>query len=256
MKTTPSYLLPVRRGFFLATFVATFVATFATFLLIPTLSHSMNLGTIKTEIRLRIKDTNSSRQRYTDAQLTNLINQTQRDVVNFTWIVQGSSSFPLVSGTTYYSLPSTFIQILRVTYNGRKLPQATLTSLDSRFNFGSWQTTSGTPDSYFQDPTQSSKIGFFPYPNSTSTGTVNVMFSIQATDLSSDSDVPFNSETRWVPYHDLLIYEPCYKIFLIEGEVAKVAEYKNYYEVRMKQIIDLIGKNPDYLPGFSGPNPR
>lgn len=217
---------------------------------------ALTLSSIKTEIRIRIKDTSSSRQRYSDTQLLNMINQSQRDIVNFTWLVQKSTSFALVSGTTYYSLPTDIIQINRVTYKRQKLPQGTLTSLDSRFNYSSWQLTSGTPDTYFQDPAQTDKIGFYPFPNSTSTGTVNILYTAQAADLASDSDVPFNSLSRWLPYNDLIIYDVCYKVFLIEGEPPKVTEYRNYYETRLKQIIDLIGKNPDYVPGVSGPNPR
>jgi len=230
-------------------------ALLALLLLSP--AHSLTLSTIRTEVRVRIKDANASRQRYTDAQLNSIINQTQRDVVNFTWIIRKNTSIELVSGTTYYTLPTDIIHIDRVTWRRRNVPEQTLQSLDSTAQFGDWQIAGGPPQSYFQDPTQSTKIGIQPWPNSSSsTGTVVVNYVSQATDLSSDSDVPFNAETRYYPWHDLLIYEPAYKIMLIEGEYQRAAEYRSYFETRLKSMMDNLGRKDNYIPGFSGPNPR
>lgn len=216
-------------------------------------AYALTLSDIKTEIRIRIKDTDATRRRYSDTQLLNLVNQTQKDVVNLSWIVKKSTSVTLVSGTTYYSLPSDTIAIHRMTFNYRNLPETTLQELDSRFNGGTWATTPGLADRYFQDPSQPSTFGVYPWPNnSSSTGTVRIIYYAQGTDLSSDSDQPFNGDARYVPYHDLLIYEPCYKVFLIEGETAKSEAYRSYYESRIQILLGTVGNKPNYLPGFTG----
>lgn len=234
-----------------------FIAVLAFVFLSGLSLHALTLDQIRTEVRIRIKDSNTSRQRYTDTQLTNLINESQRDAINFSALIHKQTSITLVVGTTYYTLPTDVMMIERVTFKNKNLPEQTLTALDSAANYGAWEQTSGTASNYFQDPTQSTKLGIYPFPaTAASTGTVKVMYQSQGTDLSSASDVPFNSETRFYPYHDLLIYEPCYKIFLIEGEYQKATEYRGYYELRLKQMIDYLGSRLNYKPGFSGPSPR
>lgn len=215
-------------------------------------SNALTLSTIRTEIRIRIKDSDSTRQRYTDAQLNNIINQTQRDVVNVSWIIKKSTAISLVTNTTYYAIPTDLIAIHRLMFRNYNLPETTLQELDSKSEFGKWPEQAGIPTAYFQDPARPSSIGISPWPNNlSSTGTINMIYYSQGTDLSSDSDVPFNSDTRYYPYHDLLIYEPCYKIMLIEGENDKAGEYKSYYESRLQILLAAIGNKPNFLPGFS-----
>jgi len=217
------------------------------------LSHALTLTQIRTEIRLRIKDSSTLRQRYTDTQINNIINQEQRDIVNISWIIKKSTTIPLAVGSTYYTLPTDTIAIHRIMLDNANLPETTLQELDSRFNFTAWPLSYGKPDHYFQDPSRSTQIGVYPWPNnSTSTGTLSIIYFSQGSDLSSDSDTPFNSETRYYPYHDLLIYGACYKIFSIEGEFDKSNEYKAYYESRLQILLAAIGNKPNFLPGFSG----
>lgn len=218
---------------------------------------ALTLSEIRTQIRIRIKDVNSSRQRYTDAQLTAFINETHRDVVNFSWVIKKNDDFELVSGTTYYSLPTDIIHINRVTWRRKNIPEETLVSLDSKSNFGDWRISAGPPQAYFQDETMPDMIGFYPFPNnSASTGTVVVNYVAQANELSSDSDEPYNGDDRYQNWSDILIYEPAYKIMLIEGDTAKAGEYKAYAETRLRNMMEKLGLKNNYIPGMSGPNPR
>lgn len=217
-------------------------------------AHALTLTQILTEIRVRVKDTGTgTRQRYSDTQLTNVVNQSQKDVLNYSWLVKKSTTIALTVGATYYTLPTDMIAILRVTSANRNIYETTLAKLDSDSNNSSWATTTGTPSSYFQDPAQSNKIGFYPFPASvTSTTTAKILYVSQGTDLSSGSDVPFNAESRYLPYHDLLIYEPCYKIFELEGEQDKAMEYKAYYESRLQIMASGTNQKPNFIPSFSG----
>lgn len=213
---------------------------------------ALSLSDIRTEIRLRIKDSDAVRRRYSDTQLNNIINQTQRDVVNVSWIIKKSTAIPLAINTTYYSFPSDIIAIHRVTFRNANLPEATLQSLDSRAEFGAWATQYGLPTDYFQDPAQPGKIGVYPWPQTvSSTGTLSIIYYSQGTDLALDADFPFNGDSRYLPYDDLLIFEPCYKIFLTEGDATKAGEYKAYYEARLQILLAAVGNKPNFLPGFS-----
>lgn len=225
------------------------------FIFSPSISvQALTLSEIETEIRLRIKDTHTSRQRYTSAQLTNLVNEAQRDVINNTWAIRKSTEITLIINTTYYSLPEDLIAIERVTYDRRNLPEATLISLDGESGNGAWENTGGRPQKYFQDSAQTDSIGVHPWPNSvTSTGTIRINYWAQAEDLVDATDEPFNGAFRFKPYTDLLILYPVYRVYLIEGEVDKASLYRQEYESRLAIMNERIGSKPNYNPGLSGP---
>lgn len=214
--------------------------------------YALDRSDIRDGIRLRIKDTNSERQRYTDAQLNNLINQEQRDVVNLTGIIKSNTDIVLSTGTTYYSIPSTVISIDRITLDFKDLPEATLKGLDSENSGGAWALTSGKPQKYFQDPARPGQIGVFPWPQALlTTGTLHVNYFADADDMVDDTDVPFNGSLRYLPYHDLLIYGISYKIELTEGDAPKAQEYRGYYESRIL-LLGNKDQSPNFLPGLSG----
>lgn len=217
-------------------------------------THALTLSQIQTEIRVRVKDTFTGRQRYSDTQLTALINEAQRDVINNTWVVTKSTSFATTLGTTYYTIPSDVLAIQRVTSSFLNIPEATLIKLDGDNGNSAWELSSGKyPQFYFQDYAQSNKIGIYPWPlDATSTTTVKIIYSSQVSDLASASDVPFNGESRYLSYDDLLIFYPAYRIYLIEGEQEKATIYRQEYESRLQVMVQAIGKKPNYNPGVSG----
>lgn len=215
------------------------------------------LQDIETEVRYRVKDSAASRTRFSQDLIDTFINQGQRDVVTFAMPLYKTEVIVLAQGTTYYTIPTDVMAIERVTFQNKNVPEQTLTSLDSIANYAAWEQSGGPPTAYFQDPSRSSSIGVYPFPNTaSSTGTLRVMYAAQVQDLVSGLDVPFNAEARFYPYHDILIYYAVYNLLYIDGEIARAQEFKAIYEVRLKAMIDSIGARPNYKPGFSGPNPR
>lgn len=220
------------------------------------IAQAMTLSDIRTEIRLRTHDVNSSRYRYTDAQLKNLINEAQRDVNNGTWVTAKSTTTALVSGTTYYDLPTDIVAVLRVTRDYKLLSETTIDALDAKFIGGAWENSGGAPNSYFQDMSRPGQIGLYPFPNSAANaGNMRIIYIAQPTDLSSDSDEPFNSEERFRPYHDLLVFFSCYRILMTDGsdkDNVKATSYRQEYENRLELMRQLVGRKPNYNPGLTG----
>lgn len=217
------------------------------------IGHALNLGEIRTEIRLHIKDSNTSRQNYSDSQLNNIINQAHRDVVNLSWVIKKSTSIELVSGTTHYALPTDFLQITRVTVRRENMEEKSLAGLDGDFPRSDWEISAGDPEDYYQDPTLPGYISFYPWPNSsTSTGTVKVNYLAKANSLTSDSDEPFNGDDLYQDYSDILIWYTCYQVMAIEGRADKAQYYLNAYESRLALMIDKLGQKVNYFPSFSG----
>ena len=216
-------------------------------------AYAITLSDIKNQVRIIIKDNDSTRRRYTDTMLLDFINEGQRDVINNTWLIANSTTITLTSGVTYYSLPSNAIEIIRVTKDYKLLNETTFDKADSVNDGSSWETNGGMPIEYFQDKTQPDVIGIKPFPNSsTSTGTVRIQYLAKATDLSSDSDIPFNSSNRYTSYHDILTYYVVTRIFMLEGDQSKLILYAQLYESRIQNMREKIEQKPNYIPGFSG----
>lgn len=214
---------------------------------------ALTLSEIRTEIRVLIKDTDATRRRYTDGQLNSLVNQAHRDVVNHTWMIKKNTEIELTAGATHYSLATDTIQIQRVTWKFRNLKETSLEQLDSRFSYGDWYSSGGSPDSYYQDPARPDQLSIYPWPNSSSsTGTVRINYFAEAPTLSADSDTPFNADSRHETYHDLLINWPAYKVYLVEGDINKAASYKALYDEKLTLAVQQIGSNPNYKPSFGG----
>lgn len=219
----------------------------------PIISHALTVSQLRDNIRLIIKDTDSSRRRYSDTQLLTMINEGQRDVSNSTWLVWKSTTITLVSGTTYYSIPSDTIEIMRLTREYKLVDENTFDKLDSDNVGSAWELIGGTPVIYFQDSTQPDKIGIQPFPNSTaSTGTLRMQYVAQPIDLVSDSDIPYNASNRYLPYNDLIAYYVCTRIFMLENDANKLAAYSQFYQSRIQIVHDKVGVKSNYLPSFSG----
>lgn len=216
--------------------------------------HALTLSQIRTEVRVRIKDTNSYRQRYSDSQLNNMINEAQRDISNKTWVNISSYAITLAINQANYVLPSDLLTIQRVTLNNKNLIETTLQRLDGDNSNSAWLGTTGLPTNYYQEPSYPNQIWFYPYPaNASSTGTVNVIYTAASTDLTQDTDIPFNAKDRFTSYHDTLIFYTAFRVYLIEGELDKAKYYRDEYEAAVNVMTARVGMKPNYLPGMSGP---
>lgn len=223
-----------------------------TLILFSSYAGALTLSELRTQVRIRIKDTNTARQRYTNTQLNDLLNESHRDVVNATWVIARSTSFPLVSGTTYYLLPEDTIDIQRLTLRDVPLKEISFQGQDGATS-SAWELAGGLPIKYFQDATQPGYIGMYPWPNSSSsTGTVKIQYYAEPAVMSSDSDVPFDNQSRYLPYNDLLTISSAYKISIIEGDANKADTYLKEYENRLVLMRDRVRSKPNFFPGFSG----
>lgn len=231
-----------------------YIRTLSFLLLFPLASASaLTLSQIRTELRVRIRDTSTTRQRYSDSQLLNLINEAQRDVVNETWAVEKTTTdFSLSVNTTYYAFPTDMIAPFNLTSNGMALPETSLIQLDSLNQGNAWIHQTGVPQYYFVD--RSKGLGFFPVPGTvTSTTTISYHYYAMAPDLAADSDVPFNGQSNLLAYDDLLIYYPAAVIYTIENEADKSKDYFSLYTARLQLMEQDVGKRPNFVPSMAGP---
>jgi hypothetical protein len=176
-------------------------------LLVTQIASAVTWTDMLAQVRVMIKDTHATNQRFTDTQLLNLANEGQREVNIATWAIMKSTAITLVSGTTYYSLPTDYIAPLRVTRDYKLIKEVTIDKLDADFNGSGWQLTGGVPSGYYIDQTQPDKIGIYPYPNSSSsTGTLRINYVAQASTMTSTSSTPYNGIVRLQDYAEPIIF--------------------------------------------------
>ncbi|MEK6879598.1 MAG: hypothetical protein AABY22_08325, partial [Nanoarchaeota archaeon] len=177
------------------------------FIAFKDVSYSLTLSNLRTELRRILRDTDSSRQRFTDAFLLDFTNEAQREITNAIWVVEESSSRVLSPLTTYYLLPNDVITITGIEFlnsqnNYISLDETTYKKLEAD-NPG-WRRFNAAPVEYFVDnatTTNQLVISYIPIPDSSSTGTVTVRYISQVDDLSADADVPFNGRRELYTFH-------------------------------------------------------
>lgn len=220
---------------------------------------ALTLSDLLTQTRLFLKDTATSagRQRYSDTQLTSFLNNAQKEVNARTFAVVRSSSFPLMAGTTEYSMPADNITILRVTRDFTPLSERTLSALDDAQT--SWiYDSSGTPDHYYVrvssslvDGVSKESIGFIPL--STGPAVVTLEYLAQPTDLAGITDVPFGSDNiRFLPFHHALAYRAAYFGYLINGDLQSASVYLKEYEDLVRTLESLTMNRLLFNPNFRG----
>lgn len=208
-----------------------------------------------TEMRVVVRDTvgdpstTASKQRWSDAKLNTLINQGQREIAEATWCLYLSTNITMVSGTTYYSMPSDFQFIDRVIYNRSTiLPEKPIPQLDREDS--DWLATAiNTPTSYHVEYPKR-RIGFSPCPNNTNN--MEIFYVRVATDLSADGDIPFNSIEMYYSYHHLLITYASAYIFFREEKLQQYEAFNNKVEIgigKMMRHLGLVNKKESFMRG-------
>lgn len=227
-------------------------------------SYSLTLAQAETEVRRLIRDTavSVSLQKYSDSLIDDFLNQSQREVVNATWCLEATTSQSLASGTTFYALPSTLINVKSVRFVDsagkiRNLEEKSVRVLDQ--TNPDWARQTGPPMQYILRRSTSVatdfQIAFIPNPTSASLGTGIIDYYKQATAMTSDSDVLLDGTTILLPYHETVVDETVAKIKSIEGDTAGSAYYLQLYQNSIQVMNSRLGERPNYAPGFSGASP-
>jgi len=140
---------------------------------------------------------------FTERQVTNLLNEAQKDTISNTLCIREAYVFDTSSGTVYYNLPSNFIQIDRVLSDDQRLEEKSPAKLDLASS--EWETITGEPVNFFVNFSSRTKIGFYPYPvTNTTTTTVKVEYYARA-DVITSNAVQWHNRVYAVPPHACIL---------------------------------------------------
>ena len=233
---------------------------FAWLLILPVYGWTMSLSDIETNVRRAVRDTSSteSLQTFSDSLIDDYINEGQVDFVNRTHCLQKSTSVTLSASTTYYSLPNDFISMIHVVFTDAN-DDVTVLEEETRTKMyqtnSKWDQDSGAPTTYFiyQD-SDSNPLEFavWPIPTSSSTGTVTAYYFNLATDMDSDSDIPFDSYRHLYGYHMALVYYTAAQLKMLLGEFNDAAQYFALYNSVAEIANRRLGEAPNYFPVSTG----
>jgi hypothetical protein len=209
------------------------------------------LSELRSDARTIVIDAQSVRQRFTDSQYNAWINEGQRIADMKTLCNYKAFSFPLVTGTTYYSMPSDFMMIRRVTRDYLAIMELSPAALDGRS--AEWENQSGLPTYYFINFSSRTKIGFAPYPNASSDlATIKVEYMSYSRAMSADADVPFDGIVEFYPFHYSLGFYAAYKASISDERYDKAKVFMDTFATLTDSMKDYCVRRPNYLPSEIG----
>lgn len=214
-------------------------------------SQAMNLGESRADVRSLITDAQATRQRFTNAELNSWINEGQRIADAKTWCTYKAVTFRVTMGTTYYALPDDFIQVSRVTRDFLSLPEMTPAGLDGRS--AEWENMSGLPTYYFINFSSRTKIGFAPFPmTSSDEANIKVEYVGFSSPLVNDSDNIFSGISEFAPYSFAVAYYSAYKASIVDERNDKAKIFLDSFTSLTTLMKDQCTQRMNYRPQMVG----
>jgi len=141
----------------------------------------------------------------------------------------------------------------RLSSDYQVLPEITPESLDKSSN---WAESTGEPTHYFINWASRTYVGVYPFPSSAaSTTTIRYDYIAQVTDLSSDSDTPFNGITELRPYDYALAYFAAARMTAIDGRLDLSTLYRAEFSAIVAKMAQEARARPSYRPSAVGARP-
>jgi hypothetical protein len=227
------------------------ILLFFIFAILSVSCYARTFTQLVSDARLLARDPSSAnRPRFTDVQVKEFINEGQRDAISDTLCIIKATSIALVADTRTYDLPTDYITAHRVTFDFRVIDEVTTVGKDKKMT--EWEEVQGIPLEYYIDFTDRTKIAVYPFPDTDAdTGTLRVDYYAQATDLSADSDVPFNSISEFAPFHKMLSYYAAARMLQVDKLHQLANQYMQQYAVDKSRFYKYCRKRPAYQPGLN-----
>lgn len=187
---------------------------FIGFMVVSQCGYATTRGEIRRQVRYDIQDTTdtvSINTRFSDTILNVRINLVQEKITAETLCLYGRCFITPVAEQAEYRLPTdclivdrvSFLSITSSTSSYKKLDQWTLSGLDA--DVPAWEyASSGLPTKYY---IRRNLIGLYYKPSSTyaTARALKIDYYKKADDMTSDDDVPFDSDYSLTTYHNLVV---------------------------------------------------
>lgn len=202
------------------------------------------LSQLRTATRRYINEEDSANSHFTDSELDDYLNQAVTFLgAQMEWPVQIDEA-TAVADQALYQLPSDFIELVDVYFNGTKM--VVLDRADIGRISPSWQSdTSATPSVVYRFNNDS--IGLYPPPDANQTGyTLQIQYIHLPATLSDDTDIPdlHTAFQMCLPFYAAFLCE--YKL----GNDKKSDLHLQRYDQHRKALMSKLQKYSDELLRF------
>jgi hypothetical protein len=188
---------------------------------------------------------------FTDALIDEYINIIQREIAMNAWCIEDSHTYTIVAGQREYQFTSDMVSITRLTLDDELIEQKSVSKLDDN---DTWEVNvqTSTPTNYYVRHTTVSVIGFDTFPSTTTDTSFTAWYIKNPTELTSDTDTPFNAQSRLEPFHYAIVLGASALMSYAYGKPSDGDKYYSLYVDRVKVMEQVIRLSPDYYPQISG----
>jgi len=211
----------------------------------------MTLSEIRTEFGQRAPDSPA-----TTTQQDIWANEGARDIARRTKFNRTSGSISLVASTQSYDLISNFTTFVGIDpdggvafYDGTNYKELKATSEDFLDkHVADWRNANeDEPIAYYK---KGKDIYLYPTPSSNWTNGLLVNYFAKPTEMTGDTDDPFDDRTDLEPYHDLVVTFMVWKAKQSMGEYAQADVARKEYLQGVEQMNLDLWENLDDQEGF------
>lgn len=194
----------------------------------------MNLGDIKRRVKRQFGD--EAGAQITDADITDWANDAQIDITRKTECLQEHVETDSVAADASYDVPTDFLRLRLVEYNGKKLDRVELEERNQLNKYATNSSPTGEPQIYY---VWGRKIWLYPAPESSGTGVLDIFYVKHPAEMSGDSDIP-EIPTQ---YHEDIVRYCLARAKELDEEDEKAESTMQDYEYRV-----LLSKDEEQNP--------
>lgn len=189
----------------------------------------MNLSQLQAEIGRLLNDPQN--QRWSQSVITTRVNEAQTEVMGYTDALKTDETLTPTVDTRAVALNANVMDIIRVVItrqNGDQFGLDGTTEYDLDFNYPNWRNLgSGDPRTWFYKAANQT-LNLVPPPDSNSafSNALLVTEVRKPADVSSSTDIPFDSNAQLVPYHMAIVHWVVAQCWLDDGTPESLAKSK------------------------------
>ena len=195
------------------------------------------------QLRTYYRQITGSGSAYSDAELTDLFNEAQREVTEDLGYPRATSGDVSIVGQRTYNLPSGALRILRqggIRYEGTPLTYATIDQLDT--DYSGWKSDDNdTPTIYFQETLDT--FGLYPEPK-TADDEIETTYLVKPDDMSDSRDIPFSihgtARAQLAGAHKLIAILVAIDAKIGANKFLQARELHALYDARKDKVLRTI----------------
>jgi len=182
------------------------------------------VSTLITKCRIHINETSTTF--HADSDLLAYCDEAQKYFIRSTRILEGSSTTSAVSGTQNYALPSDYLALLRVTFNGIKIDRVSYHEIDELGINDTDETN--TPRYYY---ILNEQLYLIPIPNTTDT--IKIYYYKFPADLDATTDTLEISKI----YDDIIVCYMVYRALEKDSEDKRADYWMTECNAKIMQVV-------------------